>query len=95
MNIVFKTARYGTDYVMNLIYIYFRKNTMPQTFEILKEDRKEYRSFNVVGIQLTVRLHPSSETDTNHTSHFIARVNDFLSVRSDSHANGIHHYGRH
>jgi hypothetical protein len=55
--------------------MYFR-NKVSQKFEILSEFMNEYMCFNTVGKQLTVRLSPPSETDTNTVSHFLASVND-------------------
>ena len=49
---------------------------MFQTFEILSKVRKEYRRFNAIGRQITVRLNPSSEININDFSHFLAKVKD-------------------
>ena len=58
--------------------LHFRINKMSQRFEIQSEARKGYRRFNAVGRQLTVRLNPSSETNTNPVNHFLASVNDLF-----------------
>jgi hypothetical protein len=47
-------------------------------FEILSERTKEYRRFNVVGSQITVRLSPPSGIKPNAVSNFLASVNELL-----------------
>ena len=42
------------------------------------EIRKEYRRFNAVGTQQTVRLNPISVADTNPVRHFLAGVKDMF-----------------
>ena len=51
---------------------------MSQRLEILKEVRREYRRFNTVGKQNTVRRNPPIEPDTNFVEHFLASMNDFF-----------------
>ena len=51
---------------------------MSQKFEILKEVRREYRRFNTVDMQFTVRLNPPPKPDTNPVDHFLASVNDLF-----------------
>jgi hypothetical protein len=49
---------------------------MSQSFEIISEDRREYRLFNTVGTQLTVRLNPPTDPGTaNPVDHFLATMN--------------------
>jgi len=48
-------------------------------FTIDGEINRQYRRFNVVGTQLTVRLLPPSEgEDSNLMSHFLASVSDLF-----------------
>jgi hypothetical protein len=52
---------------------------MSQCFDILSEDRREYRRFNTVGTPLTVRLNPPTDTGTaNPLVHFAASINDLF-----------------
>jgi hypothetical protein len=52
---------------------------MSQSFDILSEDRREYRRFNTFGTQLTVRLNPPTDPDTaNPVDHFLASMNDLF-----------------
>jgi hypothetical protein len=51
---------------------------MSQRFEILNEGRRENKRFNTVGTQLTVRLNPPPQPDTNHVNYFLASVNDLF-----------------
>ena len=49
---------------------------MAHRFEIVCEITREYRRFATIGTQLTVRLNPPTEPDTNPLDHFLASVND-------------------
>jgi hypothetical protein len=49
----------------------------PPTFTIDDEINREYRRFNTVGTQLTVRLLPPSDA-TDPVTHFLASVNDLF-----------------
>jgi hypothetical protein len=50
---------------------------MSQSFDILSEDRREYRRFNTVDTQLTLRLNPPTDAATaNPVDHFLASMND-------------------
>jgi hypothetical protein len=52
---------------------------MSQSFDILSEDRREYRRFNTFGTQLTVRLNPPTDATTaNPVDHFLASINDLF-----------------
>jgi hypothetical protein len=51
---------------------------MSQQFEIVSEDRREYRRFNSVGTQLTARLNPPTEPGTNPVNHFPSGMNDLF-----------------
>jgi hypothetical protein len=51
---------------------------MYQHFNILSERTKEYRRFNTVGTQLTVRLKPPSDSDNNPVDNFLASVNELF-----------------
>jgi hypothetical protein len=54
-------------------------------FEILSERTKEYRRFNAVGSQITIRFTPPSDT-TDPVSHFVGSVNELFEnvLRSSS-----------
>ena len=49
---------------------------MSQRFEIMSEVKKEYRRCTALGRQLTVRLNPPYQTDSNPVNHFLSSVND-------------------
>ena len=51
---------------------------MTQIFEELNEIRREYRRFNTVGTQLTVRLSSPTDPDTNPVDHFLTSMNDLF-----------------
>jgi hypothetical protein len=52
---------------------------MSQSYDILSEDRREYRRFNTVGTQLTERLNPPTDVGTaNPVDHFLASMNDLF-----------------
>ena len=52
---------------------------MARRFEIDGDITRQYRRFNAVGAQHTVRLlPPSDEDDTDPVSNFLARLNDLL-----------------
>ena len=51
---------------------------MAHWFEIVRDNRRQYRRFNAEGTQLTVRLQPPTATDTNPIENFIASVNDLF-----------------
>ena len=56
---------------------------MARRFDILDRDTRQYRRFNAVGRQLTVRLNPPTDA-SDPVSHFLASVNDlFENVLSD------------
>ena len=48
---------------------------MSQSFEVLKEIRREYRRLNTIGTQLTVHVNPPTDPDSNPMDHFLASVN--------------------
>ena len=50
---------------------------MDRRFEIEGEITRQYRRFNAVGTQLTVRLQPPS-SEENPVSHFLASVQDLF-----------------
>ena len=49
-----------------------------QRFEIVRENRRQYRRFNTQGTQLTVRLNPPSSSDIDPIDHFTASMNDLF-----------------
>ena len=49
-----------------------------QRFEIVREISRQYRRFNTMGTQLTVRLNPLSSPDTGPIDHFLASANDLF-----------------
>ena len=51
---------------------------MAQSFEIVREIRRQYRRFSTTGTQLTVRLNPPSSPDANPIVYFLASVNDMF-----------------
>ena len=51
---------------------------MAHRFEIVRENRRQYRRFKTTGTQLMVRLHPPAIPDANPIQHFIASVNDLF-----------------
>ena len=51
---------------------------MAHSFQIVREIRRENRSFNTTGTHLTVRLTPPSNSDTNPVERFLASVNDLF-----------------
>jgi hypothetical protein len=53
---------------------------MSRKFEILDVKTREYKRFNAVGTQLTVRLNPPSKDDTppDPITHFLASVNELF-----------------
>jgi hypothetical protein len=51
---------------------------MYRHFNILSKRTKEYRRFNAVGTQLTVRLNPPTDNDTNPMTHFLTSVNELF-----------------
>jgi len=56
---------------------------MDRRFDILDRDTRQYRRFNAVGRQLTVRLNPPTDA-SDPVSRFLASVNElFESVLSD------------
>ena len=59
------------------IYIYILCRVMDRRFEIKGEIRRQYRRFNAVGTQLTVRLQPPPDA-ANPVSHFQASVKDLF-----------------
>ena len=65
---------------------------MDRRFKIEGEITRQYRRFNAVGTQLTVRMLPPLD-DTDPVNHFLASVNDLfehaLQNVSDSHMVGI------
>jgi hypothetical protein len=50
---------------------------IPPTFTIDGEINRQYRRFNTVGTQLTIRLLPPSD-DTDPVTHFLASVNELF-----------------
>jgi len=50
---------------------------MARRFEIMDTNTRQYRRYNAVGRQITVRLIPPSE-NSDPLAHFLARVNDFF-----------------
>ena len=57
--------------------IYILCSEMDRRFEIEGEITRQYRRFNAVGTQLTVRLQPTPDGE-NPVSHFLASVNDLV-----------------
>ncbi len=55
-----------------------RGGEMTHRCEILRETRRQYRRFNTLGTQLTVRLNPPSSPDIAPREHFLASVNDLF-----------------
>jgi hypothetical protein len=51
---------------------------MSHRFQIVRKIRREYRRFNIVGRQLTVRLNPPTEPVANPVEHYLASVNDLF-----------------
>jgi hypothetical protein len=85
--------------VFNLIVYCFREKmarrfsihedeTGPPRFTIDGEITRQYRRFNAVGTQFTVRLLPPSDRDdTNPMSHFLASVTDIFSYALQNSSN--------
>jgi hypothetical protein len=62
---------------------------MSQSFDILSEDRREYRRFNTVGTQLRVRLNPPTDPRTaNPVDNFAASINDLFEHALQGSADG-------
>jgi hypothetical protein len=60
-----------------------------QSFEIISEDRREYRCFNTVATQLTVRLTPPTDPGTcNTVDNFVASMNDLFEHALQGSADG-------
>ena len=55
-----------------------RDGETAQRFEIVREIHRQYRRFNTLGTQLTVRLNPPSSPDIDPIEHFTASVNDLF-----------------
>ena len=55
-----------------------REGETAQRFEIVRENRRQYRRFNTLGTQMTVRLNPPSSSDIAPIDHFTASVNDLF-----------------
>jgi len=53
------------------------REIIARIFEILDANARQYRRYNTVGRQLTVRLIPPSD-NTNPVAHFLASVNDLI-----------------
>lgn len=51
---------------------------MAQMFEGMREGRREYRHFNTMGTQLTVRLNPVDAPDLNTVDYFLVSVNELF-----------------
>jgi hypothetical protein len=51
---------------------------MSQRFEKLNENRREYRRFNAIGTQLTVRLNPQPEPGINPVYLFLSGMNELF-----------------
>ena len=47
-------------------------------FVIVREINRQYRRFNTLGTQLTVRLNPPTSPDIDTIEHFAASVNDLF-----------------
>ena len=61
-----------------LCVIYFReRDTMARRFEIDDTVRRQYRRYNAVGTQLTVRLLPPAD-NSDPVGHFLASVNELF-----------------
>jgi hypothetical protein len=57
--------------------IYTFVGNMSQSFEIISQERGEYRDFNNVGTQLTMSLNPTTDPATaNSLDHFAASMSD-------------------
>ena len=50
---------------------------MPRTFQVVNTNTRQYRWYNAVGRQLTVRLIPPSD-NKNPVAHFLGSVNDLI-----------------
>jgi hypothetical protein len=54
---------------------------MSELFTVEDESNRQYRRFNAVGTQLTVRLASSCEEDgTDAVTHFLNSMTEFLSM---------------
>jgi hypothetical protein len=51
---------------------------MAHRFEIVREIRREYRRFDSIGKQFTVRLNPPTDLNLNPVDHFLASVNELF-----------------
>ena len=51
---------------------------MAHRFQIVREIRREYRRFNTIGTQMTVRLNPPTDREINPVDNFLASLNDLL-----------------
>lgn len=63
---------------LSIEIIFISRNNTSQKFEIMGDLNKQYRRFNTVGTQISVRLNPPSETDADPLSHFLASGNDLF-----------------
>jgi len=59
------------------VYPIEEREIMARRFEIVESTTRQYRRYNAVGRQLTVRLIPPSD-NTNPVAHFLASVNDLI-----------------
>jgi hypothetical protein len=80
----------------NISESFFRIKMDHARFTIDGEINRQYRRFNAVETQLTVRLLPPSEgEESNPTSHFLANVSDLFEYAlqncEDSDMAGINH----
>ena len=51
---------------------------MAHRFQVVREMRREYRRFNTIGTQMTVRLNAPTDPEINPVDHFLASVNDLF-----------------
>jgi hypothetical protein len=51
---------------------------MHHHFEVLRENVRQYRRFNAVGAQITVRLRPPPGPEPDPVRHFLASVNELF-----------------
>jgi len=78
---------YSTECLIYICYVIYFRETMARRFEIDDTVTRQYRRYNAVGTQLTVRLLPPAD-NSDPVEHFLANVNELfeyaLQIVSDS-----------
>ena len=66
----------GVSIIISCVF-YYKREIKARRFEIVDTNTTEYRRYDAVGRQLTVRLIPSLDS-TNPVAHFLASVNHLI-----------------